>query len=348
MVHQDGRGGSLVIDLRLGKLGRLKRASGTQDPKLLADVVRTIRLLRDQYPPRWDVLALLLNGDITPLELHDRYIQGELAQLPTSDELRPLEDMVRRWLRTLDRSSRTVDDYESRLLSLVEDDVRLGALPDLLVARRAVALASGKRRSFNLLLTAARMLVRGTTGERHRLYEALERIEPLRVQRRPGNPQTPDQVRELAGALHQHGPSVWALALSGMRSSEYFGGRWRLLADRIAIAGTKSPAARREAPRIYPIATPTCKGDTLAHLLHEGTAGQVRPHDLRYTYMRWLEEAGVAQIRVNLYAGHAVRNVGELYGRGRGFAEHLLGDAEKVRHWLGEPPATSLRVVEGR
>jgi hypothetical protein len=251
MVHRDGGLGSLVIDLRLGKLGRLKRASGTRDSRVHADVVRTIRLLRDQSPPRWDVLALLVNGELAPLELHEAFVRGQLATLPTTDELRPLEEMARRWIRTLDRAPRTVDAYETLLLGLAGDGIILGAVPELLAARRAAALTSGKRRAFNLQLTAARMLLKGTVGERHRLYEALERVEPQRVRRRPGNPQTVDQVRQLAAAAGAHGAAVWALALSGMRRGEYFGRRWQLLPDRIAIAGTKTAAAvAKEAWRV--------------------------------------------------------------------------------------------------
>lgn len=340
--HKDAGQGTFLIDLRLGKLGRYKAASGTKDPELFRDVVRTIRILRDEYPPRYDVLALLVRGELAPLDLHHAYTHGELATLPTSDERRPLIEVVRRWIRTLDRATRTVDGYEELLLGLGE--IALLELPARLADRRAAALESGKRRSFNLLLTAARMLVKGTLGARHRLYEAIERVEALRVERRQGNPQTVAQIRALAAALGDHGDAVWALALSGMRRGEYFGGRWRLLEDRIAITGTKTAAAVREAPRIYPIAAPSCKADTLNHLVSEATNSQVRLHDLRYTYMRWLEEAGVAALRINWYAGHTVRNVGELYRRGRGFAEHLAKDAERVREWLGDPPKIGLAV----
>lgn len=348
MVHQDGGQGTLILDIRLGKLGRYKRASGTTDPALFADVRRSLRLLRDAHPPRYDVLALLVSGEFSPLEIHDAYIHGTLGQLPTSDELRLLEDVVRKWLRTLDRSAVTVDGYASSLLGLVGPHVTLAHLPALVAERRAQALGSGKRRTFNVLLTAARMLLRGVVGERHRLYDELARIQALRVTRRKGNPQSVEQIRALAVTLGTHGSDVWSLALSGMRRGEYFGNRWRLLSDRIAIEGTKTAAAVREAPRVYPISAPTCGYDRFNAALREATSGQVRTHDLRYTWMRWLEEAGVPQIRVNYYAGHTVKDVGELYRRGRGFAEHLAKDAERVREWMGDPPGLGLRVVEAR
>lgn len=343
MVHWDGAGGTLLIDLRLGKLGRYKRASGTTDPRLHADVVRTIRLLRDQYPPRWEVLALLMRGELSPLELHDAFVRGQVDRLPTADDLRPIDGVARRWLAGLDLSPVTIRGYAGRLATLPVGT--LGDLPRLLDAARTTALACGKRRTFNQLFTACHQMLVQTLGARHRLVEQVERLIPLRVTRRPGNPQTPLEVRTLADALHEHGAIIWALALSGMRRSEYFNGRWRLLPDRINIQGTKSVAARRDVPRVYPISEPTCIYDHFVKLLRKATKGHVRPHDLRYTYFRWLEDAGVSRERANYYAGHATQNVSEMYRRGRGYAEHLETDAERLRTWLGDPPATGLRVV---
>jgi hypothetical protein len=62
--------------------------------------------------------------------------------------------------------------------------------------------------------------------------------------------------------------------------------------------------------------------------------------------MRWCEDAGVPELRIRYYAGHAVKDVSELYRRGRGFAEHLAADARRIREWLGyRGPAQALEVV---
>lgn len=342
MVHRDRNAGALILDVRLGKLGRYKRASGTQDPKQLADIKRTICLLRDEHPPRYDVLAMLLRGELHPLDLHKAYIRGELNTLPTTDELKPLEDVVRAWVKTLDRAQRTIDDYEARLIDLVGT---LNDLPAIMTAKRAKALVSGKRRSFNLDLVAARMLLKGVVGTRHRLFEALERVEGLRVVSREGNPQTREQIAKLAADLGKHGSNAWSIALSGMRRNEYFPRHWKLLPDRLQITGSKTTASRRLAPVIYPISQPTCKADTFNHLISEASDKQVTIHDLRYTYTRWLEDAGIPIVRIDWYTGHKVKSVSELYRRGRGFEEYLAKDADKIREWFGEPPASGLRVI---
>lgn len=66
-MHADGRGGSLVLDIRVGPLGRIKRASGTTDPVQFTKVLDCIREHRRQR--NWAPLAALANGDLHPLEL---------------------------------------------------------------------------------------------------------------------------------------------------------------------------------------------------------------------------------------------------------------------------------------
>jgi hypothetical protein len=336
MVYRDGGQGTFVLDLRLGKLGRLKRASGTSDLVIFRDVRTTLVRLRRER--RWDLLALVVNRLVTPLGLCEAIWGGRQDELPTGAEAQPLRQVVDRWIAGLDRAPVTRREYERMLLRVATERARLADVPLILARERALAMRTGKRAAFNRLYAALRTLLRHVVGPDHRLLREVQRVEWLRESPRQGNPQSVDAVRSLAGKLGRHAPTLWALCLTGMRRGEYFGRRFTVLPDRIAIRGTKTRAAAREVPRPYPVESPTCEYRWFKGLLSEASGGAVRVHDLRYTYQRWLEEAGVPEVRIKCYAGHAVRDVSELYRRGRGFAEHLAGDAEKLRAWFGSPP----------
>lgn len=345
--HQARPGvGGFKTDRMLGRLGRLCVSSGTQDLDTFADINRLITRLKKER--RWELLALLMarpgeRALMTPLELFDATWQHKA--LPTAESILPLHRSVRRWIETLDRSVRTKGGYQDALTSMGHDASRVGDLPELLIAARTRALERDQRPSFNRLLSAAVMFTTQRLGKSHALTLAVANIERLTETPREGNPQSVAQVAALAAKLGRHAPTLWALCLSGLRRDEYFGRRWTLQGDRIDVLGTKSRAARRSAPLIYPIAAPTCGADHFNHLLHELTDGAVRIHDCRYTWMRWLTEAGVAEMHLRWYAGHAVKNVSERYLRARGFPEHVGPDGEKARAWLGDVPATGLRIL---
>lgn len=341
--HLDDGKGTFILDVRLGKLGRMKRASGTTDPRLFTDVKTMIRMLRKSR--RWEVLALLANGHVAPLELHDAFVRGELDELPSADDLRLLRGTVDRWLETLDRAPATAKQYRWLLAQLGSGSDTLAHVPTLLQRARQDALRSGKRTLFNNLASAVRMMLAWAVGDAHRLYMETARVEALRVERRKGNPQSLDDLRALATRLGNMGPMAWALALTGMRRGEYFGRRFEVLADRIAVHGTKSKAADRVVFLPYPVTAPLRCYDHFRRVLSDVSGARVIPHDLRYTFKRWGEDAGIPERRLKWYMGHAVKDVSDLYSRGRGFTEYLVTDAGRMRDFLGERPAMGLEVL---
>lgn len=335
--------GTLKIDLRLGKYGRFNRATGTKDQEKAKDITATLRRLARER--RYDLLGPMVQGIVTPLELHEAIWRQRADQLPTIENVWPLHRMARRWVEQLDRADRTRDEYERVLLALGDDDTKLEHVPGLLAEARSAAMKSGKRPTFNRLHSAVSMLFQSLLGEQHALTGAIARVERLTEDRREGNPQSLAQVHAIVQGLGEHGANCWPLSLTGMRTDEYFQRRYRPVADAAEILGTKSKAAKRAVPLAYPITAPTCSADHFRHRLHTLTDGEVRPHDLRYTFMRWAENAGIPDLRIRWYAGHAVKSVSELYRRGRGFQEFLREDAERLRAYFGEPPASGLRVV---
>jgi hypothetical protein len=345
MVHRDPRGGTLLLDIRLGKLGRYKAASGTDDVALYRDLVAMLRQLRRAR--QWDVLALVVQRQVAPLELYDAYVRGRLETLATADDLRPLAGTITRWLERLDRAASTAKQYTWLLGHFGDERATLADVPQLLEEARLAALRSGHRTRFNGLRVAVRQLLAWAVTAEHRLYRAVARIEPLRVERRQGNPQTVDALRALATALADLGPMAWALALTGMRRGEYFGRRFEVRADRLLVHGTKSKAAERTVPLAYPIAAPSCSYDHFADRVRAVSANALRVHDFRYTFTRWCEDAGIATARIRWYLGHASAggDVTMLYRTARGFTEYLGRDAERLRAFVGEPPRRALEVA---
>ena len=124
-------------------------------------------------------------------------------------------------------------------------------------------------------------------------------------------------------------------------------GTWDVTGDRVVIGGTKTAAARRVVPLIYRPARPTMAYSTFYHALRGLTDGALNVHDLRKTYQRWLEDAGVPDWRISLYAGHAKggRDLATIYRKPRDLTRLLNEDAERVRAWLGDPPLPAIRAV---
>ena len=345
--HRNHDRGTFVLDRRCGKLGRVKIASGTTDPEEFTAINAMVsKLKRDR---RWDLLGLLAQHLATPVELYDAIYRGDLASLPSADEARPLRRAVDRWLIGADLAGVTRAEYE-RMLHTLPEGAHVGDLAGSLRERRAGAVQNGKRAAFNRLLMAARAFVRDMLGPTHRLAAALREIQPLSETPRRGNPQEPDQIRALCLKLPRVADMIWALCLSGMRRGEYWRpGGWELTTDRLIVHGTKSQAARRPVPLAYRLAAPTVGYSAFYHALTGGTDGLLNVHDLRKTHQRWLEDAGVPDWRIKLYAGHrgAGKDLATIYRRPRDLTRLLREDAERFREWLGEPPKPAIQAMEG-
>jgi hypothetical protein len=340
--HRDAGKGTFLLDRMCGKLGRVKLASGTTDVEEFKALNAFISKLKKDR--RWDLLALLAQGAVTPLELLDARDRGELHALPSADELRSLPRAIEAWLTIADIGPRTRADYTALLVYPVGTKVL--ALPERLKQDRVAALVSGKRQMFNNRLTAARSFVRDTFGVEHKLMKALP--APLDVTHREGNPQEPDQIRALALRI-PYPDELWALVLTGMRQSEYWG-TWEVLSDRVKVAGAKGRRGEplpRVVPLVYRPARPRIVYSTFYKALVRDSDETLNVHDLRKTAQRWWEDAGVPDWRISLYAGHARgrHQLATIYRKPRDLTRLLVEDAERVRAWLGDPPQLSLRAV---
>lgn len=340
--HKDGGAGTFILDRMLGKLGRLKVASGTTDRDEFDALNSMITTLRKQR--RWDLLGLLAARHVSPLELLEARDQGKLNDLPSAEALLPLNTTVERWLKGADLAPRTKDDYRKRLTAPV--GTKVGDLPAILRVAKVSAIESGKRQTFNNQLDAARSLCGDVPG----LAPIIAKFpESLDVAHRPGNPQEPEQIRALALTM-PYPDELWSLCLTGMRQGEYFPKRFETLSDRIRVEGEKGRLGRpvvRFVPLVYRPTLPRIAYSTFYKALRRDSGRMLNVHDLRKTAQYWWDRAGIPDWRVKLYAGHSEgrERLAFVYRNPRDLTQFLTEDAERMREWLGDPPRTGLRVA---
>jgi integrase len=336
--HRSGGRGTLIIDRRYHGVGRIKRASGTNEAK----VFRKILDMLDEIAGagRTDVLRDIRDGILHPLEVWNAYRQHGVHRLPTAERLRPLQSAVEEWLKTAEIAAKTRRDYAYVLNGVTDtapSTTPITKLPKLLAAYRYRA----KPRMFNLARSACQAFIRDTVGRYHELWVEVANVRPRKVRAKRGNPQTPEEARTITQSLGRYGGMWWTMCCTGMGPNEYWDREWEILEDRIVIHGTKREGRSRVAPRITsPVRALILYPAFRRHLL-DATDGTVRPYDARRSFAHWLEEAGIPRTRRRQYLGHGRRDVTDIY---EDFpVERYVGqDARRLEEYLGGEP----RVLE--
>lgn len=333
--HRTNRRGTFVLDRQFRGVGRIKRATGTDDAKLFALLDSMLSTLHQAG--RIDILQAIHSGALTPLEVWSRYRLGELERLPTVETMKPLKAELEGWLEASD-SGRW--NHQSRkygiaaIVRLARRNATVQDLPGLLRDYSAVAKGPAM---FNRTRAAMLAYVRDTIGRSHPIYGKLMDVRVKKEAKREGNPQTVKELSDLAEKLHPAFAAIaWAMAMTGMGPGELWGS-WTQMKDRIHIRGTKRLGRVRDIPFVRPISRPTRAYRPFLEALGEASGQMVKPYDLRKTFATWMEEAGIPRTRRKLYMGHGKTDVTDLYER-HDVTRYLLEDAEKLRAYLGDAP----------
>lgn len=331
--HKQSRGKSFLLDRQFKGVGRIKRASGTDDPKLwrLLDSMLTTLYKAG----RVDILQGVQRGKLTPLEVWSRYRLGELDRLPTVETMRPLKAEMETWVEDADTGqwNRQSRRYGVRaILRLAKKNATVQDLPDLLRAYSSVASGATM---FNRARSTVQAFIRDSLGKSHPLYARVRDVRAKRVRTREGNPQTPEQMIELTAKMHPaHAEIAWSMALTGMLPHELWG-KWTAYRDRIHVHGTKREGRKRDVPLIRQIARPGRLYKPFLEAMHEASDDTVLPKDLRNTFSNWCQKAGIPRVRRKIYYGHGKTDVSDIYEweEVEGF---LRTDGEKLRKYLEE------------
>ena len=269
-----------------------------------------------------------------------RFRTGNLELLPDENSLVLLKDACEEWVETLDCSTKHRTSLRGSFNALrIPRDATLADVPRLLKAYRFTALRVGHRRAFNMARTACQGLLRDTVGDTHDLYAKVKGVRKLTETPRQGNPQSPEDAREIRLALGRHGDTWWAMCCTGMMPDEFWGGKWRVGPSYIHITGTKTEkkttARVRKVPQIFTPTPPSTKTPSgFAQALRK-VRTDVVPYDGRRTFAHWMEEAGVSRSRRRTYMGQKAGDVLEIYERVE-LARFLGEDADRMTAYLGE------------
>lgn len=328
------------LDRRFRRVGRIKRAAGSDDRSTIKNLDGMLTVLYAQG--RLDILTGIKEGTYTPLQVWDAFRLGELERLPTAKTIVPLGASMKQWI-----DAKRCSEYHRlslrQSLRYIERASKNATVQDLpgIVQKLSTSLPP---RSFNLLRSAAQAFLRSTLKRSHPLYIAVTDIEAHKVvTARSAHPLTLEQMKQLSQKLGlRHRNSAWAMALTGMGPGEYWG-KWNIEADRIHVHGTKRAGRDRFVPLVKRIATPYATKKAFAEALKHVEGMIVTPYDFRRTYANWMEAAGIPRTRRRLYMGHGKRDVTDLYERHE-VAAFLVEDAEKLRAFVGATEPSGLRI----
>lgn len=345
--HRSNGRGTLVIDRTFpAPIGRLRLASGTNDPAAKRDIEDMLTAMARSVPPRWDILQAIKAKRVAPLYALSLWRMDRLQEVPAADVLPmlgPLEGegkgIAGRWLAGLQCSTehRASTASTFRALLRLRPTATLGDLPELLEAYRVACQRRGCHVAFNRGRSHVEALVRDRLKPSHVLYRSLQDVRTLPVaettRRRPQLPQALWGILQRLPAAHRE--HAWSMAASGMGPKEYWG-RWDVLPDRLHIAGTKRASRVRDVPRWALVTLPTTTRGVFEDAWERCIGAALGIYDLRRSFALWIEEVGLPLSRQRLYMGHSARSTTELYTR-RDLSAWLVGDAERLgRYVAGE------------
>lgn len=338
MSHQSNGRGSLVVKAKFRGVPRIRRATGTDDPSVAEDIALMYKALFKQT--RLDILEAIARGRLTPLQVYSQWRQGKEINLPPADVLPRLTEAWAQWASRIpgEDHRRSIEKSARRLN--IPKDATLAELPHLLMDYKR--RASEKGRSVNLARAHARAFLRDMVGTGHALYTAVKDIRPLpKSKREKGQPHPVSVIREVCAKLAQQsgdpriGLMCWTMAATSMGNKEYWRDGFEELQDRVLIHGQKRGGREREVPRWTLIGGPVVSEKKFRDLLREASGGRVAIYDLRRSFARWAEEAGVIGTNCDAYMGHGPRSMARLYTFGQ-LPGQLEGDAAKLTSYAGE------------
>lgn len=340
--HRTNQRGTLVLDRQFKGVGRIKRASGTDDPKVHALLDNMLKTLKQAG--RLDILDGIRRGVLTPLEVWARFRLGELERLPSVETIQALKDALGKWRDEEETGAWNRMARRAAVSAMLKHAPAQATVSDVPGIIRRYRSKSAGAVMFNRVRAAALAFLRDTVGRSHPLYGQVLDVQPRKEQKREPKPFTVEELVAAAPKLGAFASCAWAMALTGMGPGEYWG-RWTAKADRVVIYGTKRSGRRREIPLAGAIAAPKGTKDYFQKLWRKVMDADRVPYDLRHTFATWLEQAGIPRTRRRGYMGHGAKDVTDLYEKHEVTA-YLAGDGEKLRAVVGDAaPKAGLRLA---
>jgi integrase len=340
MAHQSNGRGSAIIKRKFRGVPLIRRALGTSDPATI-EAVETMYAALYQTG-KLDILEAIARRRLHPLTVLSRWRQGREVELPAADVFPLLAEAWEQWAATVPASDAHRRDirWTGRALGIPKD-ATLAELPALLADYRKRCLL--KASAFNHGRAHAQSFLRDTVGIAHPLYTAVRAIRSIKkAERTRGRPHTVAMIRHVRERLSAlYGPEIglmaWTMAAYGMGNKEFWTDGFDVLADRVTVYGQKRASRVRDVFRWTEVTPPVMGEKAFREALRAASDGQVDIYDLRRSFSRWMEEAGIIETNRAAYMGHGAKTMTQLYAWGE-LPGQLAADAVLMSRYAGENP----------
>lgn len=357
--HRSNERGTLIIDRVFPGVGRIKRASGTRDPIAL-DQLNAI-LTELHAAGRHDILDGIRVGTV-PLAVLVKVkqesgvngvaalLQGPSGTAPTSgvDASPPprkvpprevvSESVWKAWVeRTKNVNTKRMRALAWRYLkSQLPDEATIADLKPALLDLRDEMMETPA--SFNRTRACVMRFVRERVTRADGEYLLIAAVDKLKEDAGERVGLKIEQALDIRAALSPNAASAWwSLVTTGMRPGELWQEElayWTQTADFVDVNGTKNKTSKRITVKVQEVAAPKL---TVRALNEELRAFNITAHVGRYTFRTIAVEAGVPEIRIKQYQGHALAD-SHRYGRVK-LTDWVVEDSARLRRYIAERTA---------
>jgi hypothetical protein len=319
------RRGTLVLDRTFPSIGRIQIASGTKDKSTFEALNSMLSMLWSLG--RADLLSDIRSRKVHPMVVFSEFRQGNVQTLPRGSAMAPLGSLWGPWVDSYDCSEYHRRNLRAAFRSLqahCREALTVNEVPAAMRAYRQKMKASPVM--FNR--TRAAMLSFLRDNRHSQEWSEVRDIRAYRVKRRATHSVSPQELSDITTQLEPcYGDMLWSMALTGMGPSEYWG-KWEVTDNSVIIHGTKREGRERIVPLVVAPVVPTRIPKSVMSALKSVKPKMVL-YDMRRSYARWLEEAGVPRTRRKIYMGHGTRDVTDLYERHE-IQSYLTEDAGRL------------------
>jgi integrase len=336
-----------TVDTVVKGIGRIKRSAGTSDLRTVKAIRSWLREMKRDN--RTEIFLALRDGRNSPNELYQAYKRGKLDSVLKTWESSGGFPMMFRWL---DSYAGAGEGHKKNMRNHFQQLEKLAPfapiqeLPNVLAKYRSLCAQRGTERMFQSVRSSLLSFLNNHEefGEDHPLYVAAKKVKPQSAAPKKGGQALHlcDIKRLVQGMPEDLRHQVWSMVFTGIELGVYERGRYTNHPTHIHIAGTK--AARgdnrrdREVPRFWVITPMVRKRKAFRMWLTRysklnGLERNVTPKDLRNAYARLLYEAGLPEVRCEMYMGHAPATMTRRYARHKA-KDVLLPDAERLSEFV--------------
>lgn len=354
------RTGTLMLVRQFKGVGRIRRASGTNDPKTFRQYEAALQDLFNTG--NLNALVALKEGRCEARDLY-MWWRDKTRAAPWEVDDSDLFAEVTTWLDNSTLAATTVVGYR-KCMDLLKKYTKVKSatvseLPVLLTSFRTICANTTppKVKTFNQTRAVALSFLRKKTGDKtNPVYLKVKNVDVLAenpwTKQRVNKPLLPSELdAALANVTDKRlKDTVWFLCLTGMTPKEYLEDGWEIdeSINGIRIFGRKrSGRYARVVPRVYQRLTAPAEY-TYRQLLE--AFKDVFPgrslYDLRRTFAVWNNRAGIEQLHTKAYMGHGA-NITEMY-MAQNVVSWLIDDATKLAKYIASERTTVAEVSDSR